>query len=193
MRLDDSLNLVMPIRRRGAPPFYVHSMPISREVYETYYMVLGKAFSALYEHNLKWVSGPKVAALLIRDAAKSLAGWDAYRGVNDGLMPEIRRLTNVLLPSPNGFEPVPFQVAIDQKLITENEIAEIEGKVCFFTLVSTMHPPEMVPGIMEIAGGLWGTQVSSLTFMEFRDSLKASASEETTTPPADSSAKSSAT
>ena len=44
MKIDRRLNLVQPIET-GSGTVYLHSVPLSREVWETYFLVLSKTYA----------------------------------------------------------------------------------------------------------------------------------------------------
>src|ERR1700744_2311629 len=109
VKLDRNVNLVIPIYADSSDQViaWVHSMPIGREVFETYYRVIGRVYAAIHGDDvdaLGATAGPKMAALLLRDEAKRMGIWDGPGGVEGGLVSEIRRLTNVALPGPKGWE-----------------------------------------------------------------------------------------
>ena len=51
MRLDKKLNLVIPIED-DERTIYVHSMPISKQVFEANVFIISKTLSVLYEEGL---------------------------------------------------------------------------------------------------------------------------------------------
>ena len=114
MRLNERLNLVLPVDRDGTT-VYVHSTPISREVFERFYLPIAKTLAKVGTNDLGMVSGPRVAALILKDAAKECGMWEGEQGVERGLLPEIRRLTNVVAFGPDGWRPFPFDKAISEK------------------------------------------------------------------------------
>ena len=173
-RIDSKLNIVVPLPRDSGT-IYIHSTPLSREVFETYYMVIAKSFSALFAENLNVVSGPRVAALVVKTIAKQMGVWEGAGGVQGGLFAEIRRLTNVLMPTEkNGLESFPFQALIDKKILDEDEIAEVESLIVFFILNSAMHRKQYLPRILEGMCDLWAIQTTQLNATEYLASLRTS-------------------
>jgi hypothetical protein len=195
LRIDRKLNLVVPLNREGGS-LYVYSVPISSEVFQQYFMVISKMFSALMRENLGWLGGPRVSAMMLRDIATNTMRsdhvsnwWSGPDGVEQGLMGEIRRLTNVFMPSgyttitegegddatsvkrPTGWEMVQYEDAIKRELLDEEEISEVEGALVFFTVNSAMHKRENRGEILGAAAGLWGWLITSLPILEFRSSL----------------------
>lgn len=180
MRIDQRLNLVCKVEREGGGVIYVHSMPLSREVFEQYFLVLAKTFAALYAESLHAIAGPRIAMLLLRKIAMTQGEWDGDEGVERGLVNEIRRLTNVVMLGSNGWETLPFHTARERKLLTEDEIAEVEGNICFFICISAMHKQKDLRTFLLPMCGLWGTSISSSTVTEFAVSLATSKVEEST-------------
>jgi hypothetical protein len=168
VKIDRRLNLVIPIEREDEPTIYVHSMPLSREVFERYFLVISKAFSAIYAEGLSIIAGPRIAAMLIRKIAEDAGVLD---DVTQGLLMEIKRLTNVMALTPEGWTMTPLQNAEDRGLLDEDEVSEVEGVICFFMLASAMHKKAELRGILEKAASLWGAELSSLSAMEHVKSL----------------------
>ena len=173
LRIDARLNLVIPIERNDGIPVYVHAMPVSREVFESYHRVMSKAFSNVWRDG-GVLSGPSVAELVLRDAAIEMRVWDTEGGVRDGLLAEIRRLANVAMPTANGWESVPFDEVVSRNVIDPMDIAEAMGSMVFFTLVSSVQKRKVAPDMLKAAGDLWGTQTTYSTLMEFIASLPTS-------------------
>src|SRR4051812_3498357 len=111
MKVDRKLNLVVPIERPEGV-IYVHAAPISREVYERHYLVMAKTHTAIFDQGLHFTTGPRVAALMLRDHAQRLGVWEGPDGVQVGLMAEIRRLANVIAPNGKGYGALPLDVAV---------------------------------------------------------------------------------
>jgi len=100
VNLNKKLNLVIPVERDGGL-VYVHSMPISREVFERYFMTIAKTFGRIMVEGLARTS-PRIAMLMLRKTAQDDGNWTGTGGVELGLVSEIRRLTSVLLPIQTG-------------------------------------------------------------------------------------------
>lgn len=184
MRVDRKLNLVMPLDRENHK-IYVHSTPVMREVFETYYRPMSVAHSQLFKLGIDWVTGPRVAHLMLRDAAKTLGQWEGDAGVERGLFPEIRRLTWVIAPAAaGGWATVPFDAALAQDMLSEGEASEAMGAICFFILVSALTTTRMVPTFLSQMGGLYRTQTTLLNSTEFANSLPTSTETDSSDPKA---------
>lgn len=177
-RIDRKLNIVIPVERDGGT-IYVHSMPISREVFEANFLVISKTFSALYGQRLNVLAGPRVAALLLRKTAKDMGAWEGPDGAQ-ALMAEILRLTNVVVPTPGGWATLPIHDAQQRGLIDADDVAEAEGAIVFFIVASAMHKKTQVASVLAEAGDLWGTKTSLLNCTEFARSLPISTATENT-------------
>lgn len=172
MKIDKSLNLVHTIDGgEGVAPIYVHSTPFSRDTFELYFLPMSKAFSEIYQNGLSITAGPKVAALMMKRAAIDLGQWEGPGGVEQGFFKEIQRLTNVVINTENGWETLPYYVALTRGLIDKDDAAEMEGAITFFILASAIHKRTMIPVVLSGLCGLWGQQVTSLNVTEFKDSL----------------------
>lgn len=170
MKISRKLNLVIPIDTDDGE-MHVHSTPISREVFERYYLVLSKTFTRLYKEDLGVAGGPKVAAIMLRDIAQQMGEWDGPDGVQQGLVAEIVRLTNIILPGIRGWEAVPFQTVISQKRMDPEDVAEVESVITFFIVVSAMHRRSQVEEMLTLPLGLWQGQLTSSNSMEYLRSL----------------------
>lgn len=174
-KLDRRLNLIIPVERADGTTLHVHSQPISRPVFERYYRVFARTFAGLVGLGLGEVAGPRVAALELRRTAEQLGEWEGPEGAEKGLMPEIRRLTNALLPATaGGWEIVPWQEIKDKQLLDDQDVSEVENAVVFFTVYSAMHRKKVLEETLEGMARLWGAQISSLGPTEYGDSLRTS-------------------
>jgi len=173
MRLDKKLNLVFPVET-DAGTIYVHSTPISREVFERYFLVVSKAFAAIYGEGLQLIAGPRVAYLMLKKIAEDRGEWDGADGVHNGLIAEIRRLTNVVVSTDRGWRPIPYHIAVEHGQLDEQDVAEVEGMLCFFTCASAMHLRSQLTAILAGMTSLWGAQTTSLTCTEYAASLTTS-------------------
>ncbi len=196
MQINERLNLVIPIfgndpptkdaegKEIEAPPIaYVHSMPISREVFEANYLLLSKTFAAIHGEGLGRTAGPRVAALLLNDIARQAVGERgdaaAYKAP---LMNEIHRLSNVLLPGERGWETMPYEDAVRHHKLDDDDLAEVENAIVFFTAYSAMHRKRVLAEVLPGAVKLWGADVSSLNATEFAASLQTSTGAGTSAP-----------
>lgn len=179
-KIDEQLNFVIPVERADGRTVYVHAMPISRETFDTYFLVIGQTFTMITAGKLGVVGGPRLAWRLLRKAAQDLGEWDGPDGVEQGLMGEIIRLANVLVPSPtagNGWETLPLDSAMSQGLLDEEDRDMVLNALVFFTVSSLMLPRRMQgqdfrQDYLAGASRLWAARISPLGLMAFADSLK---------------------
>lgn len=164
MKIDRSLKLVIPMES-GA---LVHCTPVGREVFEQFFMVLGKTFTAVFAQGMGAFAGPRVAYLMLKQVASEMGIWAE---VEKGFINEVIRLTNVAIPGEKGWQTLPLHVAYEREVIDAEDRQDIEGELVFFTLVALMNKRAQVVEVMEAVGGLWGSQTTSLGFTEYRNSL----------------------
>ena len=170
MKLDKRLNLVIPVdTETGA--IHVHSSPISREVFEANIFIISKTLSVLYEEGLTVFAGPRVAATMMKRIAVERGMWEGPEGVENVLMNEIRRLTNVVMPGDSGWTTIPFHDAVKNGLIDAETVSEVEGNIVFFTCVSFMHRKKEVPALLQGMNEVWDTQNTPLNSTEWMNSL----------------------
>lgn len=122
-------------------------------------------------------------------------------GVEKGLVEEMRRLTMVAVSVRDGDQPcgcqeadrasckrcggsgrvprfrwdqVPLQVAVDQGVLSRDDLTEVENAIAFFIVASATLPRAQRPAMLKAASDLWGAQVSSSSFTEWFSSLRTS-------------------
>ena len=179
MKIDRKLNLVLPLEEEDRT-LYVHSMPISRPVFERYFRVISKTFNEIYTGGHGVISGPRVAAMLLKSNAETMGEWDGEAGVERGLMAEIRRLTNVVALTGNGWESVPYEVARKEGMLDDDTASEVENVIVFFIVASSVHLKAELPAILKTLSGLWNVRVESSNCTDFASSLATSTEIENT-------------
>lgn len=177
MRIDSKLNLIVEVETNEGSVF-VHSTPISRDVFERYYLVIGKTFSRIITEGLSFVSGPRLASLILKTVATELGVWDGRDGIANGFMAEIRRLSSVVIPGPKGWHTIPLQDAIDKAVLDPEDVAEVENLITFFICASAMTRRTEVKAVLEKMI-VWGGVTTLLNSTEFAGSLTISTQEET--------------
>jgi hypothetical protein len=197
MRIDEQLNLVIPIDRADGTTIWVHAAPIGREAFQRYWLPLSKTFALIYGEGLH-LAGPRIAALSLRKVSEDMGVWDGPMGVARGLMPEIRRLANVVAPGDgngagHGWQMVPYDDALRSNLLDQDDADEVEGVLVFFTLAWRLHRQKERKDLIDGLCALWGASTSSASLSEFADTLKTSTATGNTgaTPPEASSPPSS--
>lgn len=186
MKINKQLNLVVQVENDNGDIIHVHSTPLLRETFNQYFLVMSKAFSAIYGEGLGAISGPRIASRMLRHIAENLGEWHGQQGVELGLMGEIRRLTNVLVPTANGWETMMYDDALTQELISAEDADEVEGIIVFFILNSALQRQQMKKTFIEAGARLWGAATTLLGLTEYRSFLSTSTEAATTNPPADS-------
>ncbi len=175
MKIDRALNLAITIEREGAPAVHVHATPISRAVFEANYALISRVDAEMYARGQSYYlrSGPRVAALTLRDVGRQEAADHGREG--DGgagaLLAEIRRLTNVIEASENGWHTLPLDTALQRNLLDADEAAEVENAVVFFSAVCATARRSMRDRLLTAMASLLGAQTVSSNATEFAGSL----------------------
>jgi hypothetical protein len=173
--LNRKLNIVLSVDTDKGP-VYIHSTPIGREAFENNYLVISRAFTQVYTQGLGPVTGPRVAALLLRDEAKKLGVWEHTQ---QSLIAEIYRLTNVIASGADGWEQYPFNVAKARGILDADTIAEVENCIIYFICASSVHLRAELTVALEGLSTLWGAQTTLLNVTEYQRSLPIWTPEET--------------
>jgi hypothetical protein len=178
LKINRKLNFVIPIYDAENKLYaYVHSTPLSEAAFESNVRIIAQTFSAIYAGGLGAAAGPRVAAMLIREIAQENAGEEpearkaALDAVNQSLFSEIWRLTNVITLGPTGWTTLPYEDAIHQNLIDDEDAGEVENALAFFIVASAMHKRSEVGFILNLASKLWSAQTSLLNSTEYAASL----------------------
>lgn len=186
MKIDKALNLVCPVETDDGV-YYVHSTPIGREVFERYFLPISKTFAAIFAEGLNTLAGPRVAAWMLKSISMEMGIWDGDTGVSIGLMEEIRRLTNVAVPSPDGWKTVPLYDALKSGFLDQRDVDEAEGAIVFFTCISLMAKRDQAKHFVTQMCTLWNTRTTSLSTTAYAASLPISTETETLQPEAPTS------
>ena len=175
MKIDRNLNLVLPIELDEGTA-HVHSTPIDEAVFDRYFMTITRTYSAMLENGGSWMltSGPQVAARMLKRIAQQDGTWDGPQGVELGLMAEIRRRTNILALTPQGWDMIPLQSALDKGFVTGTDAIEVDNAVTFFTVLSAAMRRKEAESLLEAAFGLRDGQITSSTCTEYMSFLRTS-------------------
>lgn len=176
MRINKKMNLVIPMENEDGSKYYVHAKPFSRDAFEAHYLLFSQAFSSMIETGIQVTAGPRVAALVLKDLAKKQGKEADYAAI----IAEIKRTANVIKGGASGFEPKLLSTAIAHGDIAEEELAYIEGVICFFTLTSAMWMGERLDASLAFMSGLWGCQTTFSDCTEFTSSLRTAMTEDIT-------------
>lgn len=183
LTIDRKLNLVMPIDR-GDSKIYVHAMPISTQVFEKYYLVLAKTFSAFAENGIIVTSAPSVAKLVLKQVSEETFRetgdnwWNGDDGVGGrvGLIEEIIRLCNVI----DGDTVRPLKDLMTSGLIDEDTASDLISLLIFFTVASRVPPKGDRERLIRGMASIYRLQALYLSAMDFLNSLKTSTSVDST-------------
>lgn len=200
MKINESLNLVVPLvservtrivdgKEVAEDVVRVHGyhIPISREVFEANYRILAATKAYLYSNGAQFlmVSGPRIASLTLRDEARKDAvqrgdvdkDGKPSEAAADALLQEIKRLTTILAPGAQGWEPIPVDSAIQRGIIDAEDWREAESSLVFFTFQSALATKAERTGTTKATASLLKAVSTSSSLMEFAASLPTSTSD----------------
>jgi hypothetical protein len=180
VRINKKLNLVIPLKQDSGI-IYVHAMPLMREAYEQHFEVIAGTFARIYKQGLSIISGPRIAALMLRRVAEGLGQLET---VEKGLLLEMRRLANVVMLTDRGWETITLDAAVTRGLLDEDDLAEVEGLLAFFMCASAIHRKAEIQSVLTGLGAVWRTQTTLLTVTEWKGSLPTSTETATSPMPA---------
>jgi hypothetical protein len=176
--------------------------PISKAVFDTNYRLLASTKSALASKGAHYLmsAGPRIAALTLADEgirdAESRGRFDEDGNArNDealAFLAELRRLTTILCPGPNGWDMLPVDVAISSAKIDNEDWEEALASIVFFTCQWSMAKRVDRKRSAQATASLLSASTTSSTLTEYIASLPKSTQAVTSAPAAVSSAPSSA-
>lgn len=176
------LNLVLPIERDGKT-IYVHSIPISRDVYANYFTILAETVSEVFGRGFRAALAVRVAAMTLQKIATEQGIWEdsgSQVGVKSGLLNEIRRLTTVIQPGPRGWDNMLLDDALKAGVFDEDEAAEVDSVIVFFTASSWILRPKEFQEMFAEAGRPYGAFTTSSSATAFSAGLPTSSAPENT-------------
>lgn len=182
MKIDRALNLVMRVETEGSGIVHIHSASISRSIFEQFYLELGKVFSQCFDSTNPShlaLSAPQLAYPALKSVATSQGNWDGVGGVKFGLINEIIRLTTVICSTENGWESLPFDVAVKREVINEDEELEALSSLVFFTAISKVAPKDLRTSFLEMAGTIRNWELTSLDSTAYQNGLPTLTKKET--------------
>jgi hypothetical protein len=176
--INKKLNLVIPIDTDSGR-IWAHSVPISYEVFDSNFWLLTRTLSNLYANGIGPAMAPRIARLCLRDTAKEM---DNEKDISYDLIQEIYRLTNFLIPNPNGggWQTIPFLEVRDKNLIDIQSIREVENAIVYFIVASALHLKSELPMAYQGLKNIWNAQTTSLNVTEYSNSLVTSTMGENT-------------
>jgi hypothetical protein len=175
VQIDEKFRIVLPVRlaEDGTPLLRLYHTPISREVFEANYRIIGATYSALMQPSAR-IGAPRIAALRLRDEGAIAARENGTTPADGGavaLLGEIKRLSVVLAPQGAQWAMVPVEAAIAQNIIDDEDWREVESALVFFTCLYTMVTKQERGRMMEAVISVIGGSITSLQPMEFAASL----------------------
>lgn len=171
MKISRAMNLIVPVETETGTA-YIHSTPISKEIYKEHFLILSKTFAAIFTEGLGTVVGPRIAYMMLEKIATDAEVWEGADGIRNTLVGEIIRLSNLVYPvEEKGWDTKPLDVVLEKGVV---ELDEMIGELVFFTCVSAINKQDQAKALMEVVSGLWNSATTSLSLMAWIDSLEIS-------------------
>lgn len=171
MKLDKTLNLVIPVFDEKDDPIFIHSAPIGRAIYEKHFRIIARVWNEIFSQGMGMMAGPRMAYTLLKDIATEDGSWEGVDGVENTLVQEIFRLTNVIAPVEGIWDTIPYTEAKAKSIINEDDATEVENALTFFTANSHMLRKSERKTVLKSALGTWAAQLTSLNSTEYLNSL----------------------
>ncbi|ENH6339256.1 hypothetical protein ABWH74_002595 [Burkholderia vietnamiensis] len=186
IQINEAMNLVVPVvADEAGVKVWAYHTPISRQIFESNYRVLAATKASLMNRGGIYMmdSGPRIAALTLLDEgvreaeARGSYAKDGRTVIDEAtpaLMDEIRRLTMVLVPGPGGWDLLPIESAVAAGKIDAEDQAETESAIVFFTCICALASKAERKKQASSTASLLKGSITSLSPMEFADSLPSS-------------------
>ena len=161
-------NLAIPVLENDTHVLWIHSRPVSKDIFKKYYLPLSKAFSQLHAEGINVLAGPKVATYLLEDIGDQLGQGTLIR---EGFINEIRRITTCCIFTGTKWETIPLEVAAKKNKLADDIIEEAVAAAIFFTLNWHGLPRQARQMMIKMAADLHNWQLTSLPATAWADSL----------------------
>lgn len=186
LRIDKKLNLVLTFDMEDGSKIHVYSIPISRDVFDTYFEELGEVFIKSFGEKgnaYLALAAPQLAYAALKKASDARGTWEQVKA---GLITEIVRLTHVVFLTENGWETLPIHIAIQRGILDEDTEREVLSSLIFFTAMQYTAPKAYRTLFFQMleSSRQWATTPSSIT--DFINGLPISTEVETLATPTSS-------
>jgi len=167
MKIDRKLNIIIEMDRGEGSKLFVHAAPVSREVFDAHWQMIAKAYGAIMNSDMAGFA-TRVAMRMIRQVAED-SGTNA-----DALADEIRLRATVVLQNGGKWDTIPLQQAVSGGMLDEEEAAEVDNNIAFFTCCWHMTPRAQRTEFLTGLARRWGVQTSSSDSTAWANSLRMS-------------------
>lgn len=161
MVIDRKLTLVIPVDTDKGEAI-VRSSPVSAAFFRRHFLVISKTFARLHNEGLGITAAPRIAAMMLAHVEREQLGLspDDEAAPASPIMAEIGRRTMVTFP---GDQSVPWDQVVSAKMLTEDDIEEVQNAIVFFTVASSMYHRRDAEEMISGAARLWGARLESST------------------------------
>ncbi len=156
MALDRKLNFLIPVDTDKGE-LTVRSAPVSAAFFRQNFLAISKTFARLHGEGLGITTAPRIAAMMLENVERELAGTPLDEPAPpSAVMNEIRRLTTVQIPD-QGL--VPWAQVVTAKMLSDEDVEEVENAVVFFIVASSMYHRRDVEEMVGGAAKLWNARL----------------------------------
>lgn len=175
LKINRRLNLVLEVTRPDNAVVHVHSVPISRETYDSHWLFLHKVVSRIYGQGFHAGAALRIGYRMMAALAKEM---QIEQQINEGLFAEMWRLTNVVYYDNGGKKTAMFfDVMRNNTILDDEDIEEVQNAICFFTSASWVHGREEREGMYQLFREA-GMPITSLDFTAWSNSFPMSTANE---------------
>jgi hypothetical protein len=186
---DLKFNFTIKLNYAGEPTLHPNHIPISRAVIEMNYRLIGGTLAMLQSKSVG-SNVVDVATLALKDIGRRDAReWGLPEGLNidDGgtavpLLAELKRLTSIIAPTPEGYKSIPVANALGANIISAEDWEEAESALVFFTCGYSTKRRNLPEVAADLASPLMGS-ITSLLPSDWAASLAVLTTAETSSPP----------
>lgn len=173
LSINRRLNIVLQVERADKSVAHVHSVPIASEIFESHATFLMKTMSSMYSDDFS----PAVCSRMAYIRMRELIAADPQRwgNIENTLLAEIWRLTNVIVPTPQGYQTIPFDELKNGNTphLDADDVRDVKNYICFFTVASWAHARQEREQLYEMLTK-YGAQITSLDATAYLRSLPTS-------------------
>ena len=180
MKINHALNLVVLTEGDDGSPVYVHSTPLSKDIFRQHFLILGRLYGEFFSTGLGLLASSRTAYLLLEKLAKDAGEWDGKDGVQNTLVTHIiNGSTAIYADEGKGWQSLPLAEAISRGVV---DLSEVMDELVFFICVSGMTKRNQTSEIVQGTAAVWGSLATSLSYTDYMNSLKTLPKVETIAP-----------
>jgi len=180
MKINHALNLVVQTESDDGATVYVHSTPLSKDIFREHFLILGRLYGEFFSSGLGLLASARTAYLLLEKLAKDAGQWEGKDGVQNTLVTHIiNGATALYAEEGKGWKSLPMAEAVNRGVV---DLCEVMDELVFFTCVCGMTKRNQMIEIVQGTAAVWGALATSLSYMDYMNFLTTSQKDVTTEP-----------